>query len=78
MCDNCTILEKRIAQLEQFIRQPFASAAEEADYKTFYCDGYNCDKKAICRKYSPKPVNKAAYWARKPVDGDCNHFEPIL
>lgn len=77
MCEQCERLEQRIRQLEQFVKQPF-SAAPPVSTSMFFCDGYYCDRKVTCKKYSTKPVDKAAYWARKPVDSDCSHYEPVL
>lgn len=76
-CENCKKLEKKIAQIEQFAKQPFLSAPATEGQRLF-CDGWYCDKKITCAKYTTKPVEKAAFWARKPVDTTCNHYEPIL
>lgn len=78
MCEECERLEKRIRELEQFNKQPFSSAPPVIQ-SMLYCDGYYCEQKLTCGKYSVKPVEKAAYWARKSVDaGSCNHYSPVL
>lgn len=76
--------QKEIELLKQYTRQPPQIYLGE-----LFCDGYECNKKLICSRYSVAPKEKAAidtkifpyrtmvwsYWAREPIDEECRHFK---
>jgi len=68
--------ENRIlrAKVSLYERNPMA-ALSAMPVSEFYCDGYNCSRRTECARFTLRPADKAAYWARKPVDGACDHFK---
>lgn len=63
------------AKVSLYEKNPMAALSADP-VSEFKCDGYNCSRRTECDRFTLKPAEKAAYWARKPVDSSCEHFKP--